>query len=192
MIRQAISCDICGAEKKQTNHWFVASEQAGELRISGWSSRNRLRSGSKHLCGQTCLHKLVDEFMAHSIRERIAAPANADQEQPEQDSAGAKTDASLTSPAAFADPDSSARPIAPAFPASLPPTGLSVRPSAIVSMPARPSADSPVPLVASSPAEESPISSSRRWRAEAWERERNRELRAVERHPDILRRRKGF
>ena len=62
MIRQAISCDICGSEKKQTNHWFVAYDQGGELRVSGWNSRNKLRPGSKHLCGQTCLHKLVDEL----------------------------------------------------------------------------------------------------------------------------------
>lgn len=67
MIRQAISCDICAAEKKQTNHWFVAYEMGGELRISGWNTRNRLRANSKHLCGQTCLHKLVDDFMARSI-----------------------------------------------------------------------------------------------------------------------------
>jgi len=39
VIRQAISCDICGSEKKQTNHWFVAYDQSGELRISGWLSR---------------------------------------------------------------------------------------------------------------------------------------------------------
>jgi len=64
VIRQAISCDICATEKKQTNHWFVAYDQGGELRVSGWNSRNRLRPGSKHLCGQTCLHKLVDDFMA--------------------------------------------------------------------------------------------------------------------------------
>ncbi len=36
VIRQAISCDICATEKKQTNHWFVAYEQGGELRVSGW------------------------------------------------------------------------------------------------------------------------------------------------------------
>jgi len=53
VIRQAISCDICGAEKRQ--HWFVASEQAGELRVSGWNSRIHLRAGTKHFCGQTCL-----------------------------------------------------------------------------------------------------------------------------------------
>lgn len=69
MIRLAISCDICGAEKKQTNHWFVAYEHAGELRIGGWKSRYCKRPGSRHLCGQTCLHKLVDEFMAQAIAE---------------------------------------------------------------------------------------------------------------------------
>jgi hypothetical protein len=74
VIRQAISCDICGTEKKQTNHWFVAYDQGGELRVSGWNSRNRLRPGSKHLCGQTCLHKLVDDFMAKTLAVRPSAP----------------------------------------------------------------------------------------------------------------------
>ncbi len=75
MIRQAISCDICGNEKRQTNHWFVAYDQAGELRISGFNSRNRLKAGTKHLCGQICLHKLVDEFLARTLPERIAPEA---------------------------------------------------------------------------------------------------------------------
>ncbi len=70
MIRQAISCDVCGSEKRQTNHWFIAHEQGDELRISGWSSRNRLRPGFKHLCGQTCLHKLLDEFVARTLDAR--------------------------------------------------------------------------------------------------------------------------
>ena len=75
VIRQAISCDICGTEKKQTNHWFVAYDQGGELRVSGWNSRNRLRPGSKHLCGQTCLHKLVDDFMAKALATRVRPSA---------------------------------------------------------------------------------------------------------------------
>ena len=45
MIRQAISCDICGAEKKQTNHWFVASTHGGELRVAGWKTDGRMRAG---------------------------------------------------------------------------------------------------------------------------------------------------
>ena len=70
MIRQAISCDMCGAEMQHANHWFVAFEQGSELRVSGWSPRVRLRTCAKHLCGQTCLHKLVDEFVAHTAPAR--------------------------------------------------------------------------------------------------------------------------
>ncbi len=122
MIRQAISCDICATEKRQTNHWFVAYEQAGELRVSGWNSRYRLRQGAKHLCGQTCLHKLVDEFMAKSIASRSRRPL----EEPEAESTPA-TDTSLTSSAAYSaasiEVESSARLIttpAPAKPALRP------------------------------------------------------------------------
>jgi hypothetical protein len=39
--------------------------------------------------------------------------------------------------------------------------------------------------------EESPRYTSRNWRAEAWERERERELRAVERRPDARSRRRS-
>lgn len=192
MIRQAISCDICGAEKKQTNHWFVASEQAGELRVSGWNSRNRLRPGTKHLCGQTCLHKLVDEFMARSIAGRAAAPAA---ESPETETARTIADTSLTSSMAYTEIESSARlitpPAAPEPSTAIVPALVAQRSAAVVSMPARPVADS-IPAAISAEADEPPAYSSRRWRAEAWERERSRELRSVERHPEILRRRKGF
>jgi hypothetical protein len=101
VIRQAISCDICATEKRQTNHWFVAYEQAGELRISDWNSRHRQRTDSKHLCGQICLHKLVDEFTAKSIavrQQRTADTNEAAHKMP------AVADASLTSNAAFAKP----------------------------------------------------------------------------------------
>jgi len=54
------------------NHWFAASGQGPELRVSTWDKRSRLRPGAKHLCGQTCLHKLVDEFTARAMSQRIA------------------------------------------------------------------------------------------------------------------------
>ena len=100
MIRQAISCDICGSEKKQTNHWFVAYDQGGELRVSGWNSRNRLRPGSKHLCGQTCLHKLVDDFMAKALAVR--PPQAAAEENEVVETRAAAVDTRLTSNAAYA------------------------------------------------------------------------------------------
>ena len=187
MIRQAITCDICGSEKRQTNHWFVAYELNGELRMSGWSSRHRLRPGSKHLCGQTCLHKLVDEFMAKSIAVR-AQPS--DEEEP---ALALATDTSLTSKAAYDqlpskkagfndnDVESSIR-LLTSVEDNTPRPGQR-QPAGPVAMPARNAAAG----VGDIPDE--PRYNSANWRAQAWERERQRELRAAERRSDIARRR---
>jgi len=56
----------------------------------------------------------------------------------------------------------------------------------LLTMQAKPRLESLVP----SP-EEPPHIASRNWRAEAWERERARELRAVEGRPDIAARRRS-
>jgi hypothetical protein len=65
MIRQAINCDICGAEKLETtSHWFVAYEQGGELKLRGWESPKNSRKNVKHLCGQKCVQHLTANFMA--------------------------------------------------------------------------------------------------------------------------------
>jgi hypothetical protein len=197
MIRQAISCDICAAEKRQTNHWFVAYEQGGELRVSGWTSRHRLRPDSKHLCGQTCLHKLVDEFMAKSIAVRAqrrgegveaeAEPAVLDDTSLTTASAAqaaAVTRAAAAEAAAVAaEVESSARLITPSAPV---PPKPAYRPlPELVTMPSRPAPQDLSPLPA-----DTLRYASRRWHAEAWERERERELRAIENHPDIAARRR--
>lgn len=70
MIRQAISCDICGAQRRETNHWFIAYEQSGELRVSDWTSQRLYYPGTKHLCGEGCLHRLLGEFLASSAQAR--------------------------------------------------------------------------------------------------------------------------
>jgi hypothetical protein len=133
VIRQAISCDICGTEKKQTNHWFVAYDQGGELRVSGWNSRNRLRSGSKHLCGQTCLHKLVGDFMAKALLARVQ-PSTVDEAEVAEQALGAN--ASLTSDAALREAESSARLVTTPTPAT--PARVPLRmPVELVPMPAR-------------------------------------------------------
>ncbi len=188
-------------EKKQTNHWFVAYDQGGELRVSGWNSRNRLRPGSKHLCGQTCLHKLVDDFMARALAARVSRTAqnHAEDEVMEQ-AAGA--DASLTSEAAYKEAESSARlittpgPVSPVRPMAVPAPASSTS-----AAPARPPLRMPMELVAVpdracaeeavAAVNEPPRYASRNWRAAAWEREREREreLRTLERHPGLSARR---
>jgi len=188
VIRQAISCDICGNEKKQTNHWFVTHEQNGELRVTGWNSRNRLRPGSRHLCGQTCLHKLVDEFMARTLAVR--PQASAAEEAATVEAQVAATDASLTSDAAYEEVESSARLITPA---SITPAGptLPQRPviraqAELVAMPSRLQPEAPAMLL-----DEPPRFASRNWRAEAWDRERARSLRSVDRRPETAARRRS-
>src|ERR1700749_1608455 len=64
MIRQAINCDICAAEKQTSNYWFVAYEQGGELKIRGWEAPKNSRKGAKHLCGQKCAQRMMANFMA--------------------------------------------------------------------------------------------------------------------------------
>jgi len=184
VIRQAISCDICGTEKKQTNHWFVAYDQGEELRVSGWNSRNRLRPGSKHLCGQTCLHKLVDDFLARSLSSRMRRAGQSDEDD-ELVGPVVKTDTSLTSIPASKEVESSSRltptpePVLPARP----PLKMQME---LVTLPARSQAEDVAVAV-----NEPPRYASRNWRAAAWEREREREreLRAVERHPGLSARR---
>jgi hypothetical protein len=182
LIRQAISCDLCATEKKLTNHWFVAFEQGGELRLSGWSSRNRLRPGMKHLCGQTCLHKLVDEFMARTIEVRT--PASLAEES--VDTASLAADTSLTLTAAYEEVAPSRREVAPASPPVLPKRIPLKAHAEIVAMPGRHLIEEhAVPA-------DAPRFTARNWRAEAWDRERDRELRAGERQTDAgARRRSG-
>ncbi len=164
MIRQAISCDICGAEKKQTNHWFVAYTHAGELRVSGWGVQGKIRAGSKHLCGQTCLHKLVDEFIAGSATNKVHASTV---EAGVGEEPVVAADTSLTSNAAYMKPVSSPT----GFPAPVVPAAvIAIAPTRVLQEPRTPVA---APIM-----DDAPNYSSHRWRAEAWERERERERRS--------------
>lgn len=186
MIRLTISCDICRAEKKETNRWFVVCEQNGELRVGGWNARFRNKATTRHLCGQTCLYKFLDEFMAQMIADgraaesaeqaaevkpvvtapRIAATAIAATEMVAQRA----TDASLISSSAYEYEDefgSSARLIPT-------PEPVSDAPLRIVPQTARVEAE-PSPVVLK---DDSPKFQSHQWRAAAWERERARGMRA--------------
>jgi hypothetical protein len=176
MIRQAISCDICGAEKKQTNHWFVAYTHAGELRVSGWKAAGRMRTGAKHLCGQTCLHKLVDEFIAAHVSSRVQTAPDA----AERAEVIAATDSSLTSNTAYAGPPSasSAFTTSGAGVRGVPVRSLQVMPTAVIAISPPRAADEPRASMAVPAFDDPPNYSSRRWRAEAWERERERERRS--------------
>lgn len=78
MIRQAINCDMCGAERvESTSFWFVADEFGGEIRLRGWESPRKSRKSVRHLCGQKCVQRLMDNFTA----AMLAGQANKAQQQ---------------------------------------------------------------------------------------------------------------
>jgi hypothetical protein len=85
MIRQAINCDMCGAEKLESaSHWFVAEEQGGELKLRAWlGSAKSARKNMKHVCGQKCVQRLMDNFTA-SILTGLAKTKDVVSEKAEQ------------------------------------------------------------------------------------------------------------
>jgi hypothetical protein len=128
--------------------------------VSGWNSPNRKRAGTKHLCGQICLHKLVDEFVARSI---------AGQHAPAADSGNAKFDASLTASAPIPRAPTSSRYIAEDLdPPETVPMPVAVAKPVIVSP-----VVVPLPVRTADPLP-APVYATRHSRAEAWERERER------------------
>ena len=186
VIRQAISCDICGAEMQRGNHWFVAHTHGGELRVSGWSANQRLRAGAKHLCGQTCLHKLVDEFLARTVHARAQAievgspTAEQKAQRPRATRIGANLDASLTSSAAYIVPQAA-------------PERQGVQ-SVAASQPRVDEFQSSAQLIASNDSvageqqdreTDAPAYASRKWHTEAWKRERERTQRG-DAHATVL------
>jgi hypothetical protein len=61
------NCDVCGAQRKEANHWFAAAISPIGMTIYTWASAvqdGRLdRNFIRYLCGQSCAHKLLDQFL---------------------------------------------------------------------------------------------------------------------------------
>jgi hypothetical protein len=189
VIRQAISCDICGAEKRQTNNWFVACEVGDELRVSTWNAHNRLRTGSKHLCGQACLHKLADDFMARVIAGKTTSARRQPELAEDITLEMATIDTSVIAARPFLQAELPVRPKGPlqappvlSMPAPKPQPEFRPQQPALIPMPAA--------IVAPLPLDEPPRYATRHWRADAWERERERESRAAERRSESATRRR--
>jgi hypothetical protein len=148
------------------NHWFAANDQGPELRVSRWDTRSRFRPGTKHLCGQTCLHKLVDEFTARAVNQR--APSSTDKQAEKQlpQAPSPRTEMSLAPPRA------------------LPVSALPVIAAAYIPEPRIDNKDE----FESSARLITPLEPpSRSGRAEAWKRERERQQQAAD--PRTMRRR---
>ena len=103
----------------------------------------------------------------------------------------ATPDTSLTSRAAYSESERFVRaPLVTASTSVTPPRPVPVASTGLVAVPARMIGDESKPVVSQPRIEEAPNYASRHWRAEAWERERERELRSAEHRSDGLGRRR--
>lgn len=72
MIQSVPICDLCNAQKKEVNRWFVAIPQPNGLLFLKWETAAATGliylPGAKHLCGQQCVHKVMDAFMSGEPR----------------------------------------------------------------------------------------------------------------------------
>ena len=92
---ESFTCDICGAQKRETNHWWLlttatllvnsdgmpAPKEVRELRISQWCDELAINDQAKHACGQGCAQKLLERWMAtgslDAPRRPVAESVNA-------------------------------------------------------------------------------------------------------------------
>ena len=65
---KSISCDICGREKQETNRWWKVKEMADHVRIA--KAEVPVPLPYKDVCGQNCLHRLVDRWMETGSLEK--------------------------------------------------------------------------------------------------------------------------
>ncbi len=164
---------------QRANHWFVAVEQSGELRVSGWNPRGRSRGGAKHLCGQTCLYKLVDEFIAHTVSARGASGETPVRTTGASSSGVKARNKSATKPVS---------PVVVAMP-EIQPAYVDEYESSARLIPSPKQAGNP-----NAPAalQDAVAVAARDWRAEAWKREREREQNQGEHRARPLSRRRTF
>jgi hypothetical protein len=60
VIKQTITCDMCGREKGEVNHWYLMGSLTTFV-VTAWASNFE---GYQHICGQECAHKALDKFFA--------------------------------------------------------------------------------------------------------------------------------
>lgn len=58
--KKTYTCDVCGAERHEANHWFGIGQAGDILHISPFITG---RSACWHVCGEACVMKKVSEFL---------------------------------------------------------------------------------------------------------------------------------
>lgn len=67
-VTEKVTCDVCGVERQESNHWLVASSSIydgvavrSEFSVRPWDGEYR---HLQHLCGEGCAGKLLAQKIA--------------------------------------------------------------------------------------------------------------------------------
>jgi hypothetical protein len=70
MIKNAVICDECSEERKETNHWWIV-QIAGDrpsFMCWPWDVGQHLVT-ARHYCGQSCVLKAMERWMSEQVAE---------------------------------------------------------------------------------------------------------------------------
>lgn len=62
-ISQVHTCDGCGKQKGETNHWYLVAchDFSNKIEILAWSNEASKLQDLNHICGMECLIKLISQ-----------------------------------------------------------------------------------------------------------------------------------
>ena len=64
MKQIVFTCDVCGRQKQESNHWFTVQIRPGIFfDVRYWARGDALQENILHICGEECLHKKLNEFL---------------------------------------------------------------------------------------------------------------------------------
>jgi spore coat polysaccharide biosynthesis protein SpsF (cytidylyltransferase family) len=57
-------CEICGAEKKDVNNWFMAEISVNGVLLSHWREEQAKSADSRHFCGEAHAQVFVSRYLS--------------------------------------------------------------------------------------------------------------------------------
>lgn len=63
-------CDVCGAQRKEANHWFLLDTTTKTMVITKWDDK-LAETVDCHLCGEGCLYAKVSEVVGEWSGQKV-------------------------------------------------------------------------------------------------------------------------
>jgi hypothetical protein len=65
---EAVRCDVCDILKREVNRWWKVKQMSDHIRV--YKAEEQADQPRKDVCGQSCLHRLVDRWMETGSLEK--------------------------------------------------------------------------------------------------------------------------